>query len=353
MRGKTFGWAWLLVVGGLVAAGGASGQQYAPPDPVVPIDVGTLSPGQPFTYGEYVMYPVTRPISGETVLSRHAWEVEAPAMVAIAGKARTGKGTRLVRPEGKLRLRCKSRWHNLELTLEANKPRRIEEAGLHALRPPELGEGVTWKVKGRALTALARALHAIEWRVPPTDEAAYAKWKGSMPTRHSFEAGGELTLKLKRDKEGYRAEVAGKVEAVDEGWLASRYGPNGWRHEWSHTLRGSLSLDREGRVLSCKLEDTVRVKGKFHSGTLEDPFTQEGTLKVTIAPPEPLAAGEEGKARELIELLGSEVFLTRERASAELAKMGPKVAPLLRALGLTSKDPEVRRRAEAILRGLP
>jgi hypothetical protein len=275
------------------------------------------------------------------------------AVLAGVGEAGAGKGTILVRPEGKLQLRCKTRWHNLELTLRADKPVRVEDAGLVVLRPPELKEGATWKVKGRGLTLLAQALHAVEWRSEPRDEEAYARWQGSMPTKQSFAADGELELKLARAKDGYRAEFTGKVMAVDEGWLGNRYGPNGWRHEWSHALRGSLLLDKEGRVLSCELEDTIRVKGKFSSGTLEDPFTQEGTLKVTIAPPEPLAVAEEGKVRGLIEMLGSDDFSTRERASAELAKMGPKVAPLLRALGLTSKDPEVRRRAEAILRRLP
>ena len=58
---------------------------------------------------------------------------------------------------------------------------------------------------------------------------------------------------------------------------------------------------------------------------------------------------QDGRTRELIEQLGAEEFQTREKASDELARLGPAALPALRDAQKHS-DPEVRLRAEAIVR---
>lgn len=259
----------------------------------------------------------------------------------------------LVHPDGKMQLQCKTRWHKLDLTLKVSKSQPLREANFQGLRPPKLREGTTWQVKGATIHTLGQAIHALKWQSSEANRSAYLRWQGDSPTRRSLKSTGQLDLKLMRTREGYQAHFRGGMESLDEGWLANRFGPNGWRHRGKHRLSGTVFLNQEGQILKCEVKDTFQIKGLFHSGTSKDPFTQKGTVKLTIQPPKPLSGSEFTKAKQWIRALGSDDFAKRERASNALRKMGPGVASLLRELGLTSKDPEVRRRTRRILERLP
>ena len=65
-------------------------------------------------------------------------------------------------------------------------------------------------------------------------------------------------------------------------------------------------------------------------------------------PFEALPADEERRAKELYEKLRSDSVADREEADAGLRKIGPRVAPLLKA-GLDSSDPEFKARVRQIL----
>src|SRR5262249_33491456 len=58
---------------------------------------------------------------------------------------------------------------------------------------------------------------------------------------------------------------------------------------------------------------------------------------------------DEAAVARLVKQLDDDDFETREKASAELEKRGPKIAPVLRALLDKSKSAEVRRRLETLL----
>jgi hypothetical protein len=60
---------------------------------------------------------------------------------------------------------------------------------------------------------------------------------------------------------------------------------------------------------------------------------------------------QDGRVRELLERLGDDSVESRERASRELIELGRAAEPHLRAL-LASSDPELRGRAESILRDI-
>jgi hypothetical protein len=274
------------------------------------------------------------------------------SLLVLASLAAPPQTDLVIQAEGTMRLRCKTRWHTLDLPLQARKRVRVPAEGLLLLGPPDLREGARWQIKGSALAPLAHLLQAISWESRPQDQQAYTRWQGSNPTRQSMHATGELTCKLERGDEGFRVRLSGLVEVIDEGWLANRYGPNGWKHTWRHQLKGTLLLNAKGQIHSCTLDDTIQVKGSFNSDNLDDPFTQEGSLKLQITAPKPLSPTDARKVKQLIVNLGADTFLTREQANETLLNMGPDIAPLLRSLGLTHPDPEVRTRVQKILKQL-
>ena len=67
----------------------------------------------------------------------------------------------------------------------------------------------------------------------------------------------------------------------------------------------------------------------------------------------PDALEEAARVERLIAKLDSDDFEVREKASAELAKLGPAAGPALRKTLEGSPSPEVRQRAEALLARLP
>jgi uncharacterized protein (TIGR03067 family) len=65
---------------------------------------------------------------------------------------------------------------------------------------------------------------------------------------------------------------------------------------------------------------------------------------------DPAKQGEQDRIARLIKQLGDDRFATREAASRELVAIGKPALPALRRAAASSDDPEMRRRAEQIVR---
>src|SRR5262245_11422049 len=70
------------------------------------------------------------------------------------------------------------------------------------------------------------------------------------------------------------------------------------------------------------------------------------------SPPAPEKQADSSEIARLIHQLGSEKFTEREKASKALEKIGKRALPPLRTAASTTKDAEIRRRAESLVRSI-
>ncbi|MGE3809547.1 MAG: hypothetical protein AB7K24_33200 [Gemmataceae bacterium] len=256
---------------------------------------------------------------------------------------------------GKLRLECESPWHKLDLSLSPG-PLFLEREGWEVFNLPQGAEpGQSWKVDVKQALPVLQAIHAVVWKSSKEDEAAYKTWPGKGAALQTLGVQtGTLDISFHKDADGQRLDFSGTLKAFDAGRYAARLGPAWWKEEWTHRIEGKLHLDASRVPTALEFTDQIETTGLFfnqgkNKKKESEPFTRKGELKVRLDFPRALNAEQEKQVRQWIAQLGSESFDEREAATRKLEEFGPKIAPLLRGVGLSSPDAEVVRRSKAIL----
>lgn len=270
------------------------------------------------------------------------------ALSAVPG---ANVGDIVVHAHGNLQLTCNSQWHILNLSLSPKATFRLSEIGRAMLRPRILKDGATWKLEGKKIDPLAKALHNVQWVAAARDEEAYQKWLGQMVVKEDRASEGSLSIRLVKEKNGFRGVISGVIQTKDTGYLASRFGPNWWEKNWSHKVEGSARYNKEGRLVSLEMKSTFKTEGLYSNlgGKLPEPFKQKGTVELLFKAPKPLSKEQALRVEKLIAQLGATRFTDREKANQELLRMGRSIVPLLREVGLASEDREVLLRVRKIL----
>lgn len=256
---------------------------------------------------------------------------------------------------GKLQLVCASEWHKLDLTLAPGLLNLDREAWDVFNLPEGAKPGQTWKLDHQQVQPFIQALHNVAWKSDAKDEAAYKTWlgKGAALQTLGMQA-GTLTISFVKDDGGQRLEFTGNFKAVDAGRYAARLGPTWFKEDWTHQLSGQVHLDENAVPTALEVTDQIDNTGLFfnqgkNNKKESETFTRQGTLQARVEAARAFTPAEEKSIRALIVQLGAEGFDEREAATKKLAELGPKIAPLLRGLGLTSKDAEIVRRSKEIL----
>jgi hypothetical protein len=282
---------------------------------------------------------------------------------AIArGGERAGAAFTVMRLTGSRVVRCRSEWHKIQiksavtgkLFLLGDEARKL----LPASWPPQ-PNGKPWHVPDALTASLGQRLFEA-MKLQPEDPEGMARWLGSgqrPDVRDSLKAGGRLEAALLRQEkvEGAKrliVRVTGTITLHHRSALASRYGPNWHKADWTLRVAGELAFDpKTRRLLGGRLTLDGDVAGAYtgQNANMQEPYTEKVALALTLdAPPSKQALA---RAFALIEQLGDDSYRRREAASAALLKIGPAAVGPLRA-ALTSPDPEVQCRAREILEKL-
>lgn len=129
----------------------------------------------------------------------------------------------------------------------------------------------------------------------------------------------------------------------DEAFRAYTRGIEAQRRERERGIQGGVVVLRPGQGRPEPTDPAVRREALMRR--LGENYFLEQFLE---RPVEALSPEDERRARECFEKLRSDSVTDREEAEAAIRKMGPRVAPLLKA-GLQSSDPEFRARVRQIL----
>ena len=274
-----------------------------------------------------------------------------PLLLLVAQQCTAQAGPILTSVQGTMSLKCRSQWHQLDLSLTAQEKESRRDFVLPQFAPSRLKSGLTWEITAAQLAPLAKFLQQIPWKPRAADTASYARWQGSMKQRENQDTKGKLTLKLARTTEGFRGKITGEVVVQSSGWLGSRFGPNGWEKTWTHKLSGTVHLTARGDVRKVELTDQIEVTGGYTNkpGVISDRAAQKGSVSVSLLLPKPLTTQETKNVEKLVSQLGSKEFDIRQNADKALRQMGPRIIPLLHKLAKQHSDPEVRIRIRMIL----
>lgn len=134
-----------------------------------------------------------------------------------------------------------------------------------------------------------------------------------------------------------------KTGQFDEAFRAYTRGIDAQRRERERGISGGVVVARPGQTRQEPADPAARREALLKR--LGPDYFLEQLLR---KPVEALTPEDERRAKECFEKLRSDSVTDREEAEAAIRKLGPRVAPLLKA-GLQSSDPEFRARVRQIL----
>jgi len=256
---------------------------------------------------------------------------------------------------GDVRLVCQSNWHNFDIGLTCKGQVGLTASELKMFRPPanaKLDDG--WTIKDRQLDPLIHLLHNLEWKPADADAASYNRWRGDGTNPIARQPAGTLSLSCSKNGAGYRLEFSGQIRVAEVRVHANRFGPNYQQDQWTHEILGALVLNGDGVPFGLEIRDSFEVAGKFHNPGADavDQNRREGSVLVAMPVVALLSGDRVNEVRSLINQLGDDSFVVRERAMTELRKRSSSIGPYLRQFGLSHTDGEIRQRCEWLLRKL-
>ena len=259
---------------------------------------------------------------------------------------------------GKYRLQCQSRWHQVDLHCKVSGKLTIEADVISQFAPGKVIKvGQSWSLSADVTKHIAKHLHQTK-TLTPTDTEQWAKWTGSNASGATDEFGGQLSATLKEVTLAGKARIAvitltGELSVASAGKLASRYGPNTWNIQWRYGINGKAHVNLNTRqVIKFNFAAKATETGKFYTpgSTIEEPYTGEMTLNLDQLEPPNNATIQ--RVATLIAKLGNENYNIREKATLDLQKLGLSIAPLIKQHHAKATDLEVKVRLERVLKAI-